>query len=192
MKNSPKFRKRRGFTLVELLVVIAIIAVLAAAGFSGGAAAMNRARKVTAQAAATSIASSVEQFYSEYSRLPGTAARVETDSNGRAFLQILTGQDENENPRKIRFLSMKEGKKTGSGGRDGIVYEDSGAVRGIYDPWQRPYVVLLDQDYEEQINVSIPQVSGANTTLRGQRVAVYSLGVREPGDAKSNTLVKTW
>ena len=70
MKNPNRSISKQGFTLVELLVVIAIIAVLAAAGFGAGNAALQRAREVTAQSAATSIATSVDQFFTEYSALP--------------------------------------------------------------------------------------------------------------------------
>jgi prepilin-type N-terminal cleavage/methylation domain-containing protein len=191
MKNPSTPICRRGFTLVELLVVIAIIAVLAAAGFAGGTAAMNKARKVTAQASATSIATAVEQFYTEYSALPDVAAQSNTDSaEGVKLLNILAGvgsEAATQNPRKIRFLGVKEAK---GGKRDGAVYAASGQIQGMYDPWGQPFHVVLDTDYEEKLTFT-PQGSPA-VTLNGRRVAVYSLGVATPGDAKPNTLVKTW
>ena len=88
MKNPSKKSTKIGFTLIELLVVISIIAVLAAAGFAAGAAALNRARKVSAQSVATSVANAVEQFYSEYSALPevGAATGLSTESGGNGVV----------------------------------------------------------------------------------------------------------
>lgn len=198
MKNPNPSRFRSGFTLIELLVVIAIIAVLAAAGFAGGNAAMNKARKVTAQASATAVASAVEQFYSEYSSLPnittGTKGVATDEANGIALLRILAGQEDGnspENDRKIKFLSLKEGKgKTKTAYSDGAFYTN-GKIDGLRDPWGQPFYVVLDDDYDEKITVAIGH-GISSVELNGRRVAAYSLGVRKPADTKENTLVKSW
>lgn len=196
MKTQIQNKRSRGFTLVELLVVIAIIAVLAGAGFAGGTAAMNKARKVTAQAAAVSLSTAVDQFYSEYSALPDPASNSSeaefstTSAEGIALLKILSGKEAATNPqnsKKIRFLSVKEAKK---GNRDGIVYNTTGEILGMYDPWGQPYYIRLDYDYDDRLTVT-PNGSTA-VNLNGKRVAVYSLGVAESGEAKKNTLVSTW
>ena len=204
MKTPSVSRFRKGFTLIELLVVIAIIAVLAAAGFAGGAAAMNRARKVTAQAAATSVATAIDQFYSEYSSLPvpnvsnppsadnstpystGTAT-----ADGTKLLEVLVGIDQVQNERKVKFLSLKEAK---SGNRDGVNYGGTVTtprIDGLYDPWGQPYYLVLDYDYNERLRFT-PQGSPNEVTLNGRRAAVYSLGVKNTADANKSTLVKTW
>ncbi len=190
MKTSSRTAFPKGFTLIELLVVIAIIAVLASAGFAVGPAMMNRAKKVSAQATAISIANAVEQFYTEYSALPDPgsnstdAAFTTTDS---ALLDILAGGTKpssiTQNPRKIRFLSVKEAKN----GMDGAVYSGS-SIDKILDPWGQPFTITLDYNYDEQLDV---QVTG-NPKLNGRRVAVHSLGVKVPGEATARTLVKSW
>jgi prepilin-type N-terminal cleavage/methylation domain-containing protein len=201
MKTPSRPISRKGFTLIELLVVIAIIAVLAAAGFAVGPAMMNRAKKVSAQAGAASIATAVEQFYTEYSALPdpiGTSSSDNVsgsppgfstnDTNGRKLLEILAGIDSgDQNPRKIRFLSTKEAKN----GRDGIKYSDNGnSIEGMYDPWGRPFYIILDYGYDERLSFT-PQVPPA-VNLNGRKVAVYSLGVQNPPEANARTLVKSW
>lgn len=192
---------KHGFTLIELLVVIAIIAVLSAAGFAGGSAAMNKARKVSAQAGATSIATAIDQFYAEYSALPdpiGTsAADAEfdtTSANGKTLLNILAGLDTgDQNPRKIRFLSGKEAKNQ----KDGIEYSSDGkSIVGMYDPWSKPtkltpYYIRLDYGYDERLTVD-PAGSSPSVTLNGRRAVVYSLGVAKDDTPKTTTVVKTW
>jgi len=195
MKTPSKPFSRKGFTLVELLVVIAIIAVLAAAGFAVGPAMMNRAKKLSAQAGATSIANAVEQFYSEYSALPDPCSNDSdtqystTETNGIKLLEILAGIDDgDQNPRKMRFLSAKEANK----GRDGIVYGTGGdSIEKMVDPWGQPYFIRLDYGYDEQLQVT-PGVNGTSANLNGKKVAVYSLGTEKPADASAKTLVKSW
>lgn len=196
MKKPSKPFSRKGFTLIELLVVIAIIAVLAAAGFSVGPAMMNRAKKVSAQASATSIATAVEQFYTEYSALPsesenpseGAALVTSKGGSGVDLLRILAGEDlNNQNPRKIRFLSGKEAKN----GRDGIEYNSNGnSIEAMVDPWGQPFYIKLDYNYDDRLENVDPTKSGVN--LNGRRVAVYSLGVNKPADANAKTLVRSW
>jgi len=194
MKTPPVSRFRKGFTLIELLVVIAIIAVLAAAGFAGGTAALNKARKVTAQAAATSVATAIEQFYSDYSSLPtGTGGMsTATGGTGVAVLNILAGLETGtsiENERKVRYLSLKEAK---SGNRDGVVYNTATPpqITGMFDPWGQPYFIVMDADYDERL-IFTPEKND-EVKLNGRRAAVYSLGVKNTGDANASTLVKTW
>lgn len=184
-----------GFTLVELLVVVAIIAVLAAAGFAGGNAAMQRARKVSAQSVATSIATGVEQFYTEYSALPDVGSdKVQTDgAEGIQLLNILAGKETGttiQNARKVRFFSAKEAKSPTANPRDGATYTGS-TFAGLYDPWGEPYYVVLDTDYDDELDVD-PDGDNAPVTLRGRKVAAYSLGVDTPADSNSTKIAKSW
>ncbi len=177
MKNQS-FRRNRGFTLVELLVVIAIIAVLASAGFAAGNAAIQKARKTTALATATSIESAVNNFYTEYGSMPadGEADKVIDTKTDREFLKTLLGMTESANPprnsRAVKFLNVREGKSN----KNGLIYAPSGNdVTGLFDPWGGSFQVMLDLDYNEQIQVQ-PKGSNTGKTLNGRRVAAWSDG----------------
>lgn len=189
MKTSSHTSLPKGFTLIELLVVIAIIAVLASAGFAVGPAMMNRAKKVSGQATATAIVNAVEQFYTEYSALPATSdspSETKLDTKDSAMLKILAGEDTNgQNPRKIRFLSVKEAKN----GIDGAVYSGN-SLSEILDPWGKPYYLWLDYNYDEYLEFT-PE-GNSQVKLRGRRVAVYSLGVKNNETPTAKSLVKTW
>lgn len=192
--KTPSLRRASGFTLVELLVVIAIIAVLAAAGFAAGNAAINRARKVTAQAAASSLETAITSYYNEYSSLPdvGQQANQAIDTKEQAgveLLRILLGMEDSsstnpQNPREIKFLTVKEGKAN----KNGLMFNSTGSdVLGLYDPWGGGYQVVLDMEYEDKLQF---QMGSKTTTLNGRRVAVYNAGA----DKKFGTGddVKTW
>lgn len=192
MKN-PSIRRQNGFTLVELLVVIAIIAVLAGAGFAAGNAAIQKAKRVTAQASATALESAVNNFFTEYGSLPvetPSATALSTDAGpGLALLKVLVGSTDSTsvklNPRSIKFLSVKEGKAK----RNGMIYTTTGVPDGLYDPWGGPYKVVLDHDYDDIVEAA---VGGSTSKLNGRKVAVWSEGADYKTDKKTADDVKTW
>jgi prepilin-type N-terminal cleavage/methylation domain-containing protein len=192
--KTHSVRANRGFTLIELLVVIAIIAVLAGVGFSAGGSAIQKAKKTTCLAAAVSIESAVNNFYTEYGSMPSAGTgdtTVKTDGAGINLLKTLLGMDTELNPRSIKFLSAKEGKAN----KNGLIYDASGNnITGMFDPWGGPYNVILDLDYDEKLVGVKPKGTGsAAATLNGRRVAVWSDGadgVSATGKAADD--VKTW
>ncbi len=192
--KTRTFHRQRGFTLIELLVVIAIIAVLAAAGFSGGVMAINKAKKTTSEAAAHAIVTAVNNYYQENGSLPvpqGGGASVDGGSkfdtssqDGVKVLNILCGFEDEINTRKVRYLQAREGKNK----KNGLIYTASGnEVTGMFDPWGNPYIVVMDTNYEERIKV---KPGTAETTLNGRRCAVYSVGADKKGGTADD--VKTW
>ncbi len=193
--KTHSVRADRGFTLIELLVVIAIIAVLAGVGFSAGSSAIQKAKKTTCLAAATSIESAVANFYTEYGSMPSSLTSDTTvktnETAGINLLKTLLGMNADLNPRGIKFLSVKEGKAN----KNGLIYNAAGTdVDGMYDPWGGPFNIILDLDYNEKLENVKPKGTGSSSvTLNGRRVAVWSDGadgVSATGKATDD--VKTW
>lgn len=206
MKTSTH-RRAPGFTLIELLVVITIIVILAAAGFGAGNAAMQRARKTTALNVATSLEQATNNFFNEYGYLPSedtTDTVFQTDeTTGVTLLEILSGKEDPNDPdllntKSINYLTVKEGKKAGARGRDGIIYNTSGEVTGIYDPWGGPYMIALDLDSNDKLdfNSLSPKPLGHSTRiLNARRAAVWSAGAdggENGASGKGTDDVVTW
>lgn len=197
--KTPTSRRARGFTLVELLIVIVIIAALASFGIPAGLKAIQKAKMAAALASANAVESAVDSFYSDYGTMPVVDLSEDTNpplqSDNLDLLKVLLGKEDSDPPlntRGIRYLNAPEGKRKGLGGTDGLVYDDSNEVVGLFDPWGGLFYVVLDGDYDEEIVV---QPSGAVTpkTLNGRRVAVWSNGADGvEGGGKTSDDVKTW
>jgi prepilin-type N-terminal cleavage/methylation domain-containing protein len=173
-------RRSHGFTLVELLVVIAIIAVLAGAGFAAGNAAIQKAKRTTAQATCVSLESAVNNFFTEYGSMPldNLTADRTVDTTDLTLIRTLLGQEVGAsalNPRAIRFLQVREGKAN----KNGLIYGASGRdITGFFDPWGGPYFIALDGDYDERVTVTPVNgaAGGSNRVLNGRRSAAWSNG----------------
>ena len=193
MKTRPIRRASRGFTLVELLVVISIIIVLAAMSLGGVQIATKRAKTLQTQSDAMALQQAIEQYYQEYSKLPGVGATSdEIQTRGEAGVELLTillGKEDDtgtmQNPRKLAFLNVKESRNAKKGG---LVYSNGGAggqIDGLYDAWGRPLNVRLDNDYEGEI--PDPLIQG--NVVRNRNSLVYSFG---PDGKLGTDDVKTW
>ncbi len=196
--KTRSLRRNSGFTLVELLVVIAIIAVLAGAGFAAGTAAIQKAKKTTALATATSLEMAVTGFYTEYGTMPAELAadtpvggESTTTGTGLDIVKVLLGSTDTAsvavNPRSIKFLSVKEAKAK----KGGVVYTTSGVATGLFDPWGGPFKIVLDGDYDDVVKAT-PK-NGTMVTLNGRKVAVWSEGADyKDTSPKTSDDVKTW
>ena len=203
--NTHPSRRHAGFTLVELLVVITIIAILAGVGLPMALSALQKAKKVTALATCVSIEQAVSNFYTEYGAMPSAsttdtpaASPLDTTNGaGLALVSALMGTETATPPlntRGIKYLSVKDGKAKGTtGGFNGMVYESSGTIRGIFDPWGGPYNIVLDGDYDEKISVK-PKGTSVAVALN-RRVAAWSNGADGATTTTNGTAsddVKTW
>ncbi len=179
------------FTLIELLVVIAIIGILAGLVFPALGVVRNNAKKSKANSECQSLKTAIIMYESEFSCWPaktsGSTDAVLSSSDYIQMCKILTG----ENSKKTVFYEV------------GVGYDET---KGILDPWDRQYQVILDIDYDGKIRKDIPAVSAVND-VNGRsnqdlrtKVAVYSFGVVEKDKdatdlvnlAKSKKLIISW
>lgn len=194
MKIRSNRRASRGFTLVELLVVISIIVVLAALSFGAAQVAIKKANTLKTRTSATNIASAVDSYYQEYSKLPvigGETDEIRTEGEaGIEFLTVLLGKEDDtgemQNPRKLPFLTVETGKNKNKGG---LVYSNGGAggqIEGLYDAWGQPFYIKMDTEYEDEILDPITQ----GNVVRNKKVIVYSFGPDKRAGGGDD--VKSW
>jgi prepilin-type N-terminal cleavage/methylation domain-containing protein len=176
---------RSAFTLIELLVVISIIAVLASLSFPAITGVMVNARKAQARNDMSQIASAIKLYYTEYGKYPaGAATSGSTDtvfgttaSANSNIIDILryngpTGWTDanSENPRQIKFIEPKvtDMKKACVNKTDG----------NWYDPWGTQYLIFIDADYANDIDVTAAfSDASMNSTNKPQvSVGVASVG----------------
>lgn len=201
-RHSISHRAGRGFTLIELLVSISIVALLVTGAFSAFGFVMERARKTDARNTCHTIANAVDQFQSEYQRLPeptsfnkGSDTESSTDA-AESLVKILKGEDEVQNPRKQDFLgdikaaSYKDNKPVG-----GLVEE--GEELSLVDPWGGYYKVLLDHDYSGKVeNPNEKETSAGSSTELRKACIVWTEGnpksVKNGESIWENAAVSSW
>ena len=157
----PAQKSPQGFTIIELLVVVAIIGVLMSLLFPAVQRALDAAKKAQAKNDVMQIATAMVAFDTEYGRLPDSNSIPEP--LGTNILGALTGNDTNLNPRKIIFLEVLNYRK----GKGGI-------LNGIFvDPWEMPYYVALDDNYDNQVGVSTNGTAASNAAIM-KKVGVWN------------------
>jgi len=173
--KTTKSTRASAFTLLELLIVISIIAILAAIAFPATSLVMNQARKAQASQQVAGIVNAIKLYETQYSVMPigdsGGEQDLPTDQN---FIDILTGQDRDQNPKEIAFLEGKVAKKPAGKkpARSGFIDEGNGS-QSLVDPWGNYYMVIMDADDDGEIRV--PQ---QETPLRTKAVC-WSYGKPE-------------
>lgn len=142
---------KKHFTLIELLVVIGIIAILSAILLPVLSSAAKKADMSKARSEISTLVNAIKQYESVYGVLPVPDGWKKDDSHEHEALdddayrwlikvlqaQELTSSEESYgrlevvNSRKQKFLD--------------IVGNNSGEY---FDPWDEPYMVFLDSDYD--------------------------------------------
>jgi prepilin-type N-terminal cleavage/methylation domain-containing protein len=193
MKLTPlsQINNRRvnaGFTLIELLVVVAIIALLAGGSVAAYGKVMNMVKKNTSQKVCVELASAVSSYFADYERLPISATGTSSDftNNDTAedgeFLGILAAKGEVKlNARHINYIEgMQQAKNTGGKYSNGINFEESESSPTLTDPWGHGYRVVMDADYNGEIEN--PELGGSGAVnpvqkIRGKKCIVYGAGL---------------
>jgi len=177
--SLPSLRFARAFSLIELLVVIAVIAILAGMILPAISGAKKQAQVKRAQFEISQIVAAIKRYHSTYGRYPVSSAVMALGTNDFTFggtdlatftllqptsmystnhsevMAILldetnypsTGQatvnlNHVKNTQQIKFLEAKRTQSTVDGGvGPDLIYRD---------PWDMPYVISLDLNYDER------------------------------------------
>jgi prepilin-type N-terminal cleavage/methylation domain-containing protein len=181
------------FTLIELLVVISIIAILAGLAFPAVNGAMDSAKKAKAKNDVVQIVTAIKAYQAEYGRLPtyGNATTFETDNDDLFnILRCIKDLDWDQlamNTRRIPFIEVRPGK----GDKDGI-----GSDGVFYDPWGKPYKVILDGDYDNSIlnpykaNAGFPDINASAIALSSGKDKTF--GSNDKHDAPAKDDIISW
>jgi type II secretory pathway pseudopilin PulG len=179
--------------MIELLVVIAIIGILMGLLVPSLFTIYERARKTQAKNDLTQIVTTVNAFYTDYGRYPlpngnpCPAVTIDTTygpsagtSNSDLFYSLravalgcnsLVNGVPAVNPRQIVYLSPRVLGRAPV--RSGIASDDG----QFYDPWQTPYNVTIDGNYDNQITTNpYGNNNGAGPMPLPQGVIAWSLG----------------
>jgi prepilin-type N-terminal cleavage/methylation domain-containing protein len=178
-RTSPR-TNLLGFTLIELLTVMALIAILMAMLFPLIGKSIILANKSAAKNTANNIVNAVLAYQTEYSKLPSISsatpanpsdpnadtivgdssllpnANIQADNS--ALFNTLRGINFETNPRKVSYFSDRTVSNPDlpkSGFLDNPKSGPLGAQKGcLFDPWGSEYFVVMDTNYDGQINVA--------------------------------------
>lgn len=179
--------KQTGFTLIELLVVITIISLLAAILIPVIAGALSGGKRARAMSQIKDLDGALKRYFVEYGKMPlpagqnGGPDQWITGVNQAAVIEILIAAKTNYNHRQVVFLDLDP---TSFGVPTTVqMLAALNAGDPYLDPWGNEYGLLLDVNFDDQIdNFNGWGVIRAKT-------GVYSGG--EDGDVL-NPPFKTW
>ncbi len=196
LKSRSRLAKLHSFTLVELLVVMGIIAILASVLVVSAGSIIRQAKRAKFNATATSIQTSVLNYYTEYSVYPVPPNTTtdflidDTDSAGNwknlilclsGNINPLTGASDTSstitNSRAIAFLSLKKADVY-----DSTATTKVAPINPLPPDTNHKYMnIAMDGNYDGVIGtdgaVAMPNFSGSFATTGGsttQGVAVWA------------------
>lgn len=190
MKTFSVLKARQGFTLIEILVVITIIAGLAAISFNVFMKMPDKARATASSATCGEIASAVNNFMSDHQGAwpvtaePPAGKSFTTDADApENMIAILMAKEVAPEEARInrKGVSYLSGNITDIKS-DGIFQSANGALYGYYDPWGKPYYVIIDDD----LNDSIPNPFDKAKREIQQKVIVFGTGSNRVGSDHDN------
>lgn len=199
MKMTFTSHLKKGFTLIELLVVIAILATLAGISTPIIMGQMDAAKESAARKTCMDIVEGATRFRTDYGVLPYRANKtvepseennyqvslITADEKDADMLAILTNREDVDDEERMNInkdyyiRSDEQDKKV-----DGLYVDPSSGVLGLYDPWGKPYYVLM---CEENEGCTDPFTG---KQLRGKNCIAYSLGSDSQGAAPERVVSK--
>ena len=182
MKTTFTSKHKKGFTLIELLVVIAILATLAGVSYPLIVGMMEKADISTANKACNDIVAGIDGFKQDHSgALPidteafenhnSDVVELTTDGeNDAQLIKVLTNQEEAINEKNKIYLAAE----TSEGPQEGLFVD--GENIGFYDPWGKPYHVILNLTGEGSLVDPF-----TNSKVLNKYCLVYSTGADKLG-----------
>jgi hypothetical protein len=165
--QEPRFNWLTVVSIVVVLGLLAMVGIFLNAG--------RPHRNSNSVWAAIALESAINNFHTEYGVLPVVGSHIQTDGpDGVRFLNILLGLEgdsaQKQNPRSIKFLSVREAK----GRRNGLQYDETGnRVVGLYDVWGNPFIVEINVKNEDKLRFKL---GGRLVELPGHLAAAFSPG----------------
>ncbi|MCC6352778.1 MAG: type II secretion system protein [Verrucomicrobiae bacterium] len=194
-------RGHSAFTLVELLVVMSIIAALAGLLFPVAGGVNMQVRKVKTKTLFASIKMGLDQYYTEYQRMPqlsgagggGDISFQSDEPMGRELLSAITGDVDDDvgkrlNPKTISFceFSEKQMKDNDSRGLGGY----------LVDGFGNPFYMIMDFDYDGKIDRNAITQIPSRFQPKGDVKGVFAAWSRGPaksvGEMNTSDLVASW
>lgn len=198
-------RSAPGFTLVELLTVIAIIAILMSLLLSAITGARESARRAQAANDCQGIVAAVKSYNSEYGRYPSIEEPSSTSSTSNTkdvkvgdsaagitgpgaynrvlfytlrAMNISPNTDHALNPKQISFMEGKNSSGTSNPKGGFAVASSSGSstfAGCFFDPWGEQYCVVMDTNYDNELDV-VDQYTDFKDPAPRAGVGAFSLG----------------
>ncbi len=176
--------KKQHFTLIELLVVMSIIILLTGILIPAVNGSMKKAENTKCKAEMATLLNALKQYESTYGVLPTfgntSGDLVYSDAQYTAVIKLLqgsasetVGSDTVKNPRRIKFLEIKDNDE------------------GVYtDPWGNNYQIIIDCDYQDSIaNGTTVLAHGLSADTLHYSIFIWSKGA--DGDSNATLTNKT-
>ena len=190
MKTATRFSHLRGFTLIELIVVIAILATLMGISYPAIMGFQENARIAAASKTCVDVVSGVSHFKQDHNGImpyyPNSTKPNRDDQiyltteagKDAGLVSILTGYEEGDERLNINNEAYMKPTKAEEP-RDGL-YGESASELTLYDPWGKPYYVVLCETLDGCIDPF------TNKRIRRENCLVYGLGPDGEGIAPAH------
>lgn len=191
MKTATNTQHMRGFTLLELIVVIAILGTLMGIAYPAIIGVQENARIAASSKVCADVVAGVSNFKQDHNGImPYYPNKAKPDKNDQIYLTTLPGKDAGllgiltgyeDADIKLNINNEPYMKPTrAESARDGL-FGESASQLGLYDPWGKPYYVVMCEMAEGCIDPF------TNRRIGRENCLVYGLGPDSDGIAPAHS-----